>query len=230
MKARIVFMIGGISVFLIMGIFCFDGLYGILSSSYKTEPRLITEWYALFSSNSTLGLFRLSFFDMPWMLLLIVMFLSLYEAISIQNKLIAKIGYLLILVRIGLYISNNVALSMKYLADQYNQSTNEVQKQQLLGSGYALLAIDQGTGKIFGVSLFVFGSFMFSVLILFEKRFKRSIGIVGIIAHLSGFIAVGMHISYADLGLLMTIVIVVIASSYILWYALLGIQLVRMKE
>jgi len=228
---RLLYRIGGISAFLIVAKFANDGIFGLLVNSFQWDPTTTKDWFDLFHSNPVFGLFRLSLFDMIWMILLIPFFLSICESLKTTSRSIAILSVAIGLVGIVCYVSGNNSISLMALSDKYWAATSEEARRQLSAAADTVLSLGMGTGVVVGAILVVLSSLMFSIAMLMSTLYWRLTSIAGIAVHTAGVLILitlartTLHTMSAALMVFLGIT----ALLYLFWYSSVGVVLMRMS-
>ena len=160
-----------------------------LFSKYPS-PITVDDWFALLQNNRLLGLSYLNIFDIVNYALVGLMFLALYAVLKRVNKSFMAIATTLSFLGIAAYFSSNTAFSMLSLSDQYAAATTETQRNMLLASGQAMLAINRfsdlgshpGTGGYISLLFIAIAGLITSVVMLRSAVFNRATAYVGILA------------------------------------------------
>lgn len=145
-------------------------------------PSTVIDYFTLFQRNKILGLLDLDFLLIVINVLLILIYLPLYVALSRFNKSYTLIALVLGLVGTTLFFTSREAtFGMLSLSNQYDAATTEVQRATLLAAGQALLTIYNGTA--FDLSYILGGVviLIFSIVMLQSNVFSKAAAYVGIV-------------------------------------------------
>jgi hypothetical protein len=139
-----------------------------------------------------------------------LLFYSIYKALKRPN-----IGEIVILINIlifaglTLFLATPSVFSYVDLSDKYALATSEIQKNQLLSAGEAILASDMwhGTGAKIGGMLLQTGALLISVVMLQSKIFSKATAFMGIVGNVLPFglflPAIGIYFALGSLPFLL---------------------------
>ena len=145
-------------------------------------PSTVIDYFTLFQNNKIIGLLDLDLLLIVINVLLVLIYLPLYVALSRFNKSYTLIALVLGLVGTALFFASREAtFGMLSLSDQYNAATTDVQRTALLAAGQALLTIYNGTA--FDLSYILGGVviLIFSIVMLQSNVFSKATAYVGIV-------------------------------------------------
>ena len=145
-------------------------------------PSTVIDYFTLFQNNKIIGLLDLDLLLIVINVLLVLIYLPLYVALSRFNKSYTLIALVLGLVGTTLFFASREAtFGMLSLSDQYNAATTDVQRTALLAAGQALLTIYNGTA--FDLSYILGGVviLIFSIVMLQSNVFSKATAYVGIV-------------------------------------------------
>lgn len=145
-------------------------------------PSTVIDYFTLFQKNKILGLLDLDLLLIVINVLLILIYLALYVALSRFNKSYTLLALVLGLVGTTLFFASREAtFGMLSLSEQYNAATTEVQRATFLAAGQALLTIYNGTA--FDLSYILGGVviLIFSIVMLQSNVFSKATAYVGIV-------------------------------------------------
>jgi hypothetical protein len=145
-------------------------------------PSTVIDYFTLFQNNKIIGLLDLDLLLIVINVLLVLIYLPLYVALSRFNKSYTLIALVLGLVGTALFFASREAtFGMLSLSDQYNAATTDVQRTALLAAGQALLTIYNGMA--FDLSYILGGVviLIFSIVMLQSNVFSKATAYVGIV-------------------------------------------------
>ncbi len=145
-------------------------------------PSTVIDYFTLFQKNKILGLLDLDLLLIVINVLLILIYLALYVALSRFNKSYTAIALTLGLVGTTLFFASREAtFGMLSLSNQYSAATTDVQRATFLAAGQALLTIYNGTA--FDLSYILGGVviLLFSIVMLQSNIFSNATAYVGIV-------------------------------------------------
>ncbi len=232
--------IGGVSA-LIAGILFRRNIAAeiVLFSKYPS-PITVADWFALLQNNRLLGLSYLNIFDIVNYALVGLMFLALYAVLKRVNKSYMAIAITLGFLGIAAYFSSNTAFSMLSLSDQYAAATTETQKNLLLASGQAMLAINRfsdlgshpGTGGYLSLLFVAIAGLITSVVMLRSAVFNRATAYVGILASTFdlAYCITFAFVPMVDSELLAIIFIPAAGLFLVTWHIMVGWKLYHLEK
>lgn len=205
--------------------------------SPQKQPDTVVGWFTLLQTHRLLGLAYLNIFDLVNYVLVSLMFLALYAALSQAYKSTMTIAITLGLLGIAVYLATNTAFSLLALSDQYAAAASEAQRALLLPAGQALLALNRfsspganpGSGGYLSLLLVAAAGMLASLAMLRSGRFGRVTAWVGIAA-------CGLDLTYClvyvfspstDAALLAVLFIPAAGLFYMIWHILVGWKLLR---
>src|SRR5574341_760444 len=145
-------------------------------------PSTVIDYFTLFQKNKILGLLDLDLLLIVINILLILIYLALYAALSRFNKSYTAIALVIGLVGTTLFFASREAtFGMLSLSDQYTAATTDAQRAMFLAAGQALLTIYNGI--VFDLSYILGGLviLIFSIVMLQSNIFDKAIAYVGIV-------------------------------------------------
>jgi membrane-bound ClpP family serine protease len=99
------------------------------------------DWFVLFQDNWFMGLRNLGLLPNILSLILVIpLFLALYEVHRLTDGAYAALALILALVGTAIYLSNNAAFPMWALSAKYSAATTEAQRTLIAAAGEAVLA------------------------------------------------------------------------------------------
>ena len=192
-------------------------------------PETAAECFSMLSENRTFGLLRLDIltvFVMPFYYLL---FYSIYIALKKINTDMVTISTILVFTGLTLFLATPSVFSYLHLSDKFAMATSEIQRNQLLAAGEAILASDMwhGTGALIGGILLQAGALMISFCMLKQKVFNKLTAFTGIFTH-------GLDLAHILVGFFMpsvgVILMAIAGPLYLLWFPLVGVSMFRLSK
>lgn len=184
-------------------------------------PGDVAGWLALLSTHPLVGLIELDLLIVVDEILVILIFLALYQALKGINPSVMMIGIVTALVAVVLFITTNPAIGMLDLSAKYAAAASENLRNTLIAGGEALMATWIGSGY---ESAYILGSIapiIMSVVMLRSKQFRKAGAYLGI---LSNAVALGKYIP--AVGIYISIFSVVILW---VWYLFIGLDLIKLS-
>jgi hypothetical protein len=230
------FLIGGIAA--MMAAILFRRNMGAEVSLFVPSPypTSVIEWFQLLQASPLVALSYLKIFDVVNACLLIVVFLALYLKISTLHPGIAVLAFGLRIIGLGLSITQNTALSMISLSNQFVAATSEVQRSSLIAAGQAILAIHGQTGDIYqntgvyvGYVFLALSGILFSCLMMQHSGFGKVIGMIGLTACSLDFIyCLGIVLAANDARQWLGLATQPLAGLLLMvWHFIIGLILIR---
>lgn len=187
-------------------------------------PSAVIGWFTLFQDNPLVGLVNMDLLLIVDYILVVIVFLALWAALRRVNESLMTIALILQVISTATYFASTVAFEMLYLSDQYFAASTDAQKSTILGSGYAMLAIWQGTAFNLSYILAAIATLIVSVLMMLgSKLFSRVTAYPGIVASL-------LMIVPASAGTIGLIFSLLSLGPYAIWLALVSKQLVQLAR
>lgn len=146
-------------------------------------PDTVKGFFELYQQNPFLGLLSLDFIYLFNNMIIVVIYLALFMLLYEEKPVTVLLALLLGLIGIACYYPSNPAFEMLTLSSQYFQAQPE-QLNIYLAAGEALMAGYTGTTFDVYYVLSTICLLLFSYAIIKSHRFKRSVGLWGL---LSGF-------------------------------------------
>lgn len=145
-------------------------------------PSTVEGLFALFRESWLLGLLSLDLLYIISNTLLVPMYMAFSAALRKVNFSAAVLALVLGVVRVAAYYPSNPSFEMLSLSAGYASATTEVQRNILLASGQAMLAIYKGTTFNVYYILNAIALLMFSFFMLRARVFSRATAIMGLLA------------------------------------------------
>jgi hypothetical protein len=141
------------------------------------------DWFALYQQSWFMGLRNFGFINVTSIIVSIPLYLALYRLHRKALPAFAALALILYLFGSAIYISNNRALAMLTLSNQYFEAQSEVQKSLLAAAGTVTLAQSEDftPGTFTGFLLNTTGSTLMMVVMLGGRVFERRTALAGLI-------------------------------------------------
>jgi hypothetical protein len=192
-------------------------------------PETIEECFSILNANKLQGLMRLDILTVFIMPLYYLLFYSIYLALKRANHELVAISTILVFAGLTLFLSTSSVFSYLNLSDKYALATTDIQKNQLLAAGEAILASDMwhGTSALIGGLLLQTGGLIISFVMLKSDVFNK-------ITAYTGIFIFGLDLAHIVIGLFLptigTIIMVVAGTFYLLWFPLIGFRLFKLRQ
>jgi hypothetical protein len=221
------FWFGGISSMILIGYSLATMLIMIFIGS---PPQTINECYSLLNENKLFGLLRLDILTVFIMPLYYLLFYSIYQALKKpNNKELVSFSTILIFIGLTLFLATPSVFSYLDLSDKYATAASEIQRNQLLAAGEAILSSDMwhGTGAKIGGLLLQTGGLLISYAMLKQSVFNKLTAYTGILTH-------GLDLAHILIGFLLpsvgNILMAIAGPLYLLWFPLVGTRLFQLSS
>ena len=192
-------------------------------------PQTVGECYAMLQESKINGLLRLDILTVFIIPLYYLLFYSLYVSLKNTNHSLVTISTILTFAGVTLFLATPSVFSYLYLSDRFSAATSELQKNNLIAAGEAILASDMwhGTGAIIGGLLLQTGAFLISLIMLKTNIFNKTTAITGIVTH-------GLDLLHIIIGFFLpaigNILMFIAGPLYLLWFPLVGIRLFKLGK
>jgi uncharacterized protein DUF4386 len=206
------FRAAGISALVVVALIPIQGLVYIL----WPPPTTVVEYFTLFRNNPLLGFLDLDLLLLIDQLLIVVVLLALYVALSRVDASMMLIGAAAgLLGAILMIVSREATFSMFSLSGQYALATSAPERTALEAAGQTLLTTYNGTAFSLGYFLTGLGLLLISTVMLRSALFSRLTGWAGVAAGVTGLIP-------ASMGTLGFVVSFLSLLPLIVWLFLVG--------
>lgn len=179
------YKIGGAAALVVTLVSLLDLLLTFLPAAATPDPGIgsVIDWFTLLRTSAFLGLRGLGLWNIITIASAVLVFLAIYVAHERRYPAAAALAALLLFIGATIYISNNKALPMLTLSNQYAQATSEVQKTQLLAAGQVLLAQaeDFTPGSFVGFFVVEIAEILMALLMLRSGLFGKVTAWVGLL-------------------------------------------------
>jgi hypothetical protein len=190
-------------------------------------PETAEETFALLRDHRIEGLFRLELLTLINVGVYYLTFFGLYAALRRTDAALSALATLLVFAGVTLFLAPHPLSSLITLSDRWAVAATEVERQQLLAAGEALMAADMwhSTGAAFGGAIVECGAILISLVMLRSAVFSRVTAWVGLATH-------GLDLTQILLGLFVPAVKVAImmvaGPLYLVWFFLIGRRLLEL--
>ncbi|MCB9418289.1 MAG: hypothetical protein H6667_00675 [Ardenticatenaceae bacterium] len=201
----------------------------VILSVYGGQPTTALEAFSMLQTNRLLGLLRMDLLTVIFIPLYYLIFLGIFLALNGQNDARSIIALIALFVGITLLLATPSVLSMMNLSDKYALAATEIEQNQLLAAGEAILAADMwhGTGAVIGSFLIQIGAFILSLAMLPGHVFSKFTAYVGIITHGLDLV----HLIFLFIIPAVSVVFMIAAGTlYLLWLPLIGWRLIQIGK
>lgn len=193
------------------------------------EPTTAEEYFTVLQNDRLTGLLRMDFTSLMNVALFTVTGYALFGALKQNAPAWAGIATLFIMVGVVLGLSNHSALSMLYLSEHYAITTDATQRALFVAAGETLIASDwwnSTAGWMAGIFL-QGGMTLMSLVMLRQPRFHKATAYTGMLANGLD----GAHLLVSLIAPAVGAVLLGIGGLfYLLWYPLLGWDLVQLGQ
>lgn len=149
------------------------------------QPENAQEGFKMLLENRFTGLLRLDLLAVLFMPLYYVLFLGLYIPLQKTNAAYVALAALLGVAGLTMFLSTPSVFSWLSLSDKFAVAATDIQREQLLAAGEAILASDMwhGSGAIMSGLLLQSAMLSMSVIMLRSSLFNKLTAWVGIFTH-----------------------------------------------
>ncbi|MDP1727479.1 MAG: DUF4386 family protein [Bacteroidota bacterium] len=192
-------------------------------------PVTIEECFYMLNENKLHGLLRLDILTVFIIPLYYLLFYSIYLALRKKNKGLMTVSIILVFAGVTLFLATPSVFSYLHLSNKYAVATTDIQRNQLLAAGNAILASDMwhGTGALIGGLLMQTGALLISFVMLKDNTFNRLTSYTGIVTH-------GLDLAHIVIGFVLpsvgVILMAVAGPIYLLWFPLIGARLFKLSR
>jgi hypothetical protein len=197
---------------------------------YAILPRSETalEHFLLFQRNWLAGLLTLDLLGMISYLLFVPVTLALYVALRRTNETLMAIGTVLFFVGIADFFATNTAFPFLSLSQQYAAAQTEAERALFLAAGQAMLTLFNENAFLVSYMIVSAAWTMIAWVMLRSNLFSRMTAYAGLLAGLSGFLAVILeHISSTTLFVAIALYFAAIVFLFA-WMVLTGRKLYQL--
>lgn len=194
-------------------------------------PTTVMGYFALFQSNTLIGLIDFYLLEVAAYALFVPMFLAIYVALRRFNESYLLIAIILAITGITVFFATNNPFSMLSLSNQYTAATTEVQKSIILAAGQAIL-VNTGQRAVGGFNMGFFfisiAGLIVSAVMLRSNIFSKLTAYVGILAFVIS-LADYFRIVFLPGAVIFTLIIAIASALLlIIWLILVGRRLFQL--
>jgi hypothetical protein len=185
------------------------------------QPQTAQEGFNMLQANRLVGLLRLDLLTVFVMPLYYVLFLGLYTVLKKTHNAYAALAAVLGFAGVTLFLATPSVFSWLALSDKFAVAGTDVQREQLLAAGEAILASDMwhGTGAIMSGLLLQAATLSMSIIMLQSSAFGKLTAWTGILTH-------GLDLLHLQIGLFLPMAGVMImwiaGPLYLVWFPLIA--------
>ena len=201
----------------------------VVMSIIGGEPTTATEYFQALNHDGLGGLLRLDFATLILMSLFPFMAIGIFAAFRNSRPAYGLLTMILVLMGTLLGLANHSAFSMMHLSKLYAAAATPAQQAQLLMAGEAVIASDMwNTTAGFLAGIFMQGGFVFiSFVMLRSPGFSKWTAYTGILSNGLDFLHVFIMLFAPALA---AIVLAMGGVFYLIWFPLLGWDLIRLGK
>jgi hypothetical protein len=196
---------------------------------YAVLPRTETavEYFESFADDRLAGLLTLDLLGIIAYLLFIPVILALYVALHEASEAVMAIATALFFVGIADFFATNTAFPVLALSEQYASATTDAERTAVLGAGRALFALFNENAFLFSYVLVSGAWAMIAAVMVRARAFGRATGSAGVLAGVTGILAVLLeHVSADLVDPAIALYFAAIVSLFV-WVVLVGLHLHR---
>jgi hypothetical protein len=198
----------------------------VVTTTVGVEPSSPLGYFEMFQENRLQALLRLDFPTMIQLALWPITIMGIYAIFRRTHGAYVALAGVLVLVGVTVALATHSGFSIIRLSDQYALGATEAQKAQLAASAEAVISTDMWHSSAgFLAGLFIQGGLAFiSIVGLRSGRLGKGTAIAGLVAN--GLDWVHVLVALASPSLAATLLYVA-GPAYLLWFPLLGRDLIR---
>ena len=216
---------GGIAAHLIAALLL--GEVVVFAVLPRTETAV--EYFESFADDRFVGLLTLDLLGIIAYLLFIPVILALYVALHEASEAVMAVATALFFVGIADFFATNTAFPVLALSEQYANATTDAERTAVLGAGRALFALFNENAFLFSYVLVSGAWAMIAAVMLRVGTFGRATGLAGVLAGVTGILAVLLEHVSADLGDPAIALYFAAIVSLFVWVVLVGLRLHRIS-
>lgn len=208
---------------------------GVISRGPTEAPGSASGWFSLFQDDALVGMILFNVVDLVNYALVGILLLGLYAALRGMNRTAAGLALAGGWLGVAVAFASNRSLAMLRLSRHYAAAVGTVERDALLATGEALLAVDNpatvqaGSGETAALLLITLSAIMMAVLMRHHPAFGRRTAWLGIAAEgiqMGTFAALTLAPSPALLALPPSLA----APLRLVWYLLVGRRLIQLAR
>lgn len=185
------------------------------------QPTTAAEAFDMLKDNKFVALLRLDILTLFVMPLYYLIFLNIYVALRRTNLSVVTLGTLIAFAGVTLVLATPSVFSWLALSDKFAAAGTDIQREQLLAAGEAIVASDMwhGSGAVIGGIMMLIGVLVVSAVMLRSENFGKATAYVGIITH--GLDLIRIFVSFFAPPI--SFILMAIAGPlYLVWFPLLA--------
>jgi hypothetical protein len=192
-------------------------------------PQTIQECFDMLKESKINGLLRLDILTVFIIPLYYLLFYSLYVSLKNTYHSLLTISTILTFAGVTLFLATPSVFSYLNLSERFSAATSDLQKNNLIAAGEAILASDMwhGTSAIIGGLLLQTGAFLISIIMLKTNIFNKTTAITGIVTHSLDLLHIIIGFFLPAIG---NILMFIAGPLYLLWFPLVGIRLFKLGK
>jgi len=196
-------------------------LFQIAAYFIWPPPASVAGHFTLLQAHRFVGLVSLDFLIIVDEVLAVPLALALYLSLRRVHESIVLLGTVLSLVSLLCFLIATPALNMLYLSQQYAKATGNLEREQYLAAGQAVISSWLGTPFQVGYVVGSIAMVLIGWAMLRSKDFGKLAGYTGIAASL-----VGLLIYVPKVGVFLSLLSVV---GMQIWYVMIAVTLWRLS-
>ncbi len=189
---------------------------------YKPGFTSVRDIFMTLQNDRLGGLISLDLSTIIAPLISIPQILALYVALKRVNESYALIALAFGLMGVVLWLTARPLAEVVSLSDHYAAATSEIEKNQYLAAGEALIALFGGTAWLISQILLNISSALSSLLMLWSRIFSKTTAYLGVVVSIIG-IGIFLPVVGIVLGLLGT-------AGGMVWLILVGLRLLQLAR
>lgn len=173
------YRIASVAAVVIIGIYVLDiALVAAPGGADNISEFTVVEWFDALQTNRFMALRNLGIFNVLTLLLNVPLFAAWYGVHRHAAAPFAALAAILGFIGIAIYVSNNPAMALLHLSDQYSEAATDTERAMIVGSAQALLAQgeDFAPGAFAGFVVPSVATIAMAWVMLHAKRFRPVTG------------------------------------------------------
>ena len=210
---KTLYKLAGFATLLAMSVNLLDVIFGFGETELVAYgSRSAIEWFGIFQTSCFKGLYFLGIFNIIYMGCMIPVYFGILAAHRRTYLMVSLLATVIFLLALAVYVANNAAIPMSFLASKYVAATSEAHKILLAAAGQSILARgeDFTPGSFIGLFFSGISAVLISYVMLQGGIFGKAnawIGIVGftfltIFTFLATFVSAIYFVAYYVFGMI----------------------------
>ena len=225
-EAKKLYFIAGVTSFL--QLITIAG-YGVALAVLGPKPQTAQEFFLIQQNSSLEVILRSDFLLMVLIGLYLITFPALYLALRKLSPIFSAMALMMTIAAAVITFSTDSTLSMLYLGERYLSAATDALRAQYLSAGEAVIALDMwnSSGSYANGILLQGSGVIISLIMLRSPDFRKLTAWSGLLGN--GFDLI-QHVLHPFLPALMAPIQSFMGVFYLVWYVMLGLDLLRLGK